>query len=395
MSTGRTLEWVLAPLSVERFLHEVWAARHEMIERHAPAYFEHLFGEAHVEDFLEYVRPDVDAIRLVRANDDLNGYRLAGGAVDTVRVRNAFAEGYTIVLNGLERHVAGVAEVARSIEADLNFETQVNAYITPPRSQGFRPHYDDHDVLILQTHGSKRWSIYDHHPSVPEHELSLRNPFVEDLATPPSLLDLRAGDVLYIPRGMVHAAEAGAEPSIHLTFGIHPPTVLTLATRALEALSLRDDRLLTRLPPRYLDDAEIRQTLDGLVGAVADDVSRPDVVAEGLASIEDGLVRRGRCRPTGQLVANSLATHEIDGRTRVEKSRPLLARVLALDGGVALQFAQTLVRAGADHRAAMLFVARSSEAFRAEDVPGLSEAQQVELVRKLVLDGFLVRLTDD
>ena len=66
-----------------------------------------------------------------------------------------------------------------------------------------------------------------------------------------------------------------------------------------------------------------------------------------------------------------------------------------MDGGVALQFAQSLVRAGPDHRAAMLFLSRRSGPFQVCELPELSIPQQIELARKLVVDGFLVRLPAD
>lgn len=40
------------------------------------------------------------------------------------------------------------------------FPLRSNAYLTPPGSQGFAPHYDDIDAFILQLEGRKRWSLY-------------------------------------------------------------------------------------------------------------------------------------------------------------------------------------------------------------------------------------------
>ncbi|HSF22996.1 MAG TPA: cupin domain-containing protein [Blastocatellia bacterium] len=390
-----SLTWLLDPLSVDTFLDDIWAKTHYLVKRRCPDYFAHLFGVAAVEDFLEYVRPEPPAVRLVRRNENLASVRLADGSIDMVRVRNAFADGYTIVLNGLERYMPEIAAVARTIEVELNFETQVNAYITPPQSQGFLPHYDDHDVLILQSLGSKTWHLYGPDADVPTHELRIRTPFVGDKLSPPCVLSLEAGDLLYIPRGRVHAAEANAVPSIHLTVGIHPPTVLALVTKALEALSYTDDRVLARLPPKYLDDAEARRSLDALVRDVLSAVGEPSIVALGLGAVEDALVRLGRCRPVGQLVSNAVETHLIDGHARMMKSPLLRSRVLAIDGGVALQFAQSLLKADSDHRAAMLFLSRTSNPFRVDELPELPPPQQIELARKLVIDGFLVRLPND
>jgi bifunctional lysine-specific demethylase and histidyl-hydroxylase NO66 len=388
-----SLAWLLHPLKVETFLDEVWATTHHHVERRCSSYFDGLFGSAAVEEFLEFTRPEPSAVRLVRRheNHDSNTYRFADGAIDLVRVRNEFADGYTIVLNGLERYVPAIASLSHAIEVELNFEAQVNAYITPPESQGFLPHYDDHDVLILQIQGSKTWHVYEH-ADVSPRDFRRQDGFVAAGLPLPSDLRLQAGDVLYLPRGRVHAAEANAEPSIHLTVGIHAPTVLTLVTRALEALSLRDDRVLARLPPRHLDETKGRASLDGLVRDVVRAIEDPSVIAEGLGTIGDALVRRGRCRPAGQLVSNAVEAKRIDGQTLVAKYRPLYSRVLSVGSGVALQFGQSLVRAGRDHCAAMLFVSKSTEPFRVRDIPGLGEKEQTELARTLIVDGFLVRL---
>lgn len=35
-----------------------------------------------------------------------------------------------------------------------------NAYLTPPNSQGFAPHYDDIEAFVLQIEGRKKWKLY-------------------------------------------------------------------------------------------------------------------------------------------------------------------------------------------------------------------------------------------
>ena len=47
------------------------------------------------------------------------------------------------------------------LAAELGHPVQINAYITPPQNQGFAPHYDVHDVFVLQVAGRKRWTIHE------------------------------------------------------------------------------------------------------------------------------------------------------------------------------------------------------------------------------------------
>ncbi|MGH3968476.1 MAG: cupin domain-containing protein [Mycobacterium sp.] len=388
-----SLAWLLQPLPVQTFLDEIWGTAHYHVKRGCAGYFDRLLSAPSAADeLLEHVAPDSSAVRLVRGGEDKDpeSYRLADGSLDLVRARDGFAEGYTIVLNGVERYVRAIASLTHSIEVELNFPTRVNAYVTPPGSTGFVPHFDPHDVLILQIQGSKTWH-FSSDAVVPPHEMHRREGAVAAGLPLPTDVRLQVGDVLYLPRGHVHAAETASEASIHLTVGIHAPTVLTLITHMLHALSLRDDRVHARLPLRHLDDAGVRAGLDVLVREIAGTIDDPNVIAEGLGGMEDVLVRRGRCPPVGP--ASNAAG--IDGQTLVVRYQPLYSRVTAVAGGVALHFAQLVIPVGRDHEAALRFVSSNTEPFRVCDLPGLSAEQQTELARTLMVSGFLVRLPDD
>ncbi len=339
-----SLAWLLQPLAVETFLNEIWAETHYHVERDCAGYFDDLLrGPSAFEDLLELFRPEPSGVRLTRGHDKKSpdNYRLADGSLDLVHVRSDFANGYTIVLDDVEQFVPVIASLAHAIEVELNFATKVNAYITPPESQGFVAHYDDHDVLILQIHGSKIWHLYEG-ADVPPHQLRREENWVAADGLPlPTDVRLEVGDVLYLPRGRVHAAETTSEPSIHLTVGIHAPTALTLAVAALNSLSFSDDRLNARLPPRHLDDADARAALGVLLRDAVRTVEDPRAIAAGVDALADILVRRGRCPPVGQ-VSNAIA---IEGQTVVRKYQPLYSRVTAANDGVTLQFAQLSITA--------------------------------------------------
>jgi ribosomal protein L16 Arg81 hydroxylase len=389
-----SLAWLLQPLSVETFLDKIWAQTHHHFKRSHPGYFDGLLpGPSPVDELLESFRQEPSSVRLVKGSDKKgsDNYLLADGGLDLVAIRNDFADGYTIVLDGIERYVRAIGTLARSIEVELNFPIQVNTYITPPGETGLAPHYDDHDVLILQIEGSKIWHLYLG-ADRPPREIQRENEnavAVEDLPAPADL-HLEAGDVLYVPRGRVHSAETTSEQSIHLTVGVHAPTLLMLAMGALYSQSFRDDRLNTRLPPRHLDDAELAATVQDLLREAVGTVEHSGAMTDGLGLLADVLVRRGRCPPVGP-VSNLNA---IDDQTLVVKYQPLYSQVKVVDDGVVLQFASLSISAGADHEAALRFISGSTEPFRVGDLPGLSPVRQADLARTLIVSGFLVRLPD-
>ena len=388
-----SLAWLLQPLGVDTFLDEIWATRHYHVKRCQAGYFDRLLpGPTAVDGLLAHVQPEPSAVRLVKGGQDLDpaSYRHGDGGLDPARACAGLDDGYTIVVNGLERYLRTVASLSHAIEVELNFPTRVNAYITPPESTGFVPHYDPHDVLVLQIQGSKTWHLSED-AAVPPHEIQSRKGVGPDGLTSPTDVCLQAGDALYLPRGQVHSAETGSEASVHLTIGLHAPTVLTLITHALQALSFRDSRVHARLAPRHLDDATAHADLGELVRDALQTVDDPGVIAEGLDAMADVLVRRGRCPPVGRV----RDTVGVDVQTLVARYQPLYSRVAHIADHVVLQFAQLSVSAGPDHEAAMQFLVTQTEPFRVGDLPGLSAAQQTWLAQTLMLNGFLVRLSED
>jgi ribosomal protein L16 Arg81 hydroxylase len=388
-----SLAWLLQPLPVDAFLGEIWGATPHHIKRGRAGHFDGLLpGSPSVERLFEHVRPEPSEVRLVKGGEDRDpdAYRLADGGLDVDRIRDGFAEGYTVVLNGVERYVRAIASLSHAIEVDLNFPTRVNAYLTPPESTGFAPHYDPHDVLVLQIAGSKTWQVSGDDVVAPremQRGMGVGTPELSSLTD----VCLEPGDVLYLPRGQVHSAQTQSEPSLHLTVGLHAPTVLTLLTHLMYSLSLTDDRFHARLSPRHLDDDGVRSGLGDVVRDALKAVEDPGALEGALGTMENVLVRRGRCPPVGRIAD----TAAVDGRTLVQKYQPLYSRVASVPNGIALQFSQLSMNAGSDHEAAMRFLSASTKPFRVSDLPGLNTTQQAELARSLILSGFLIRLSDN
>jgi bifunctional lysine-specific demethylase and histidyl-hydroxylase NO66 len=218
------------------------------------------------------------AFRLVRAGATLPTARVTRTArigsrpvhdlVDVAAVQREFAAGATIVLQGLHRSWPPVAAFCRSLEATLTHRVQANAYLTPPVAQGLNLHGDPHDVFALQTHGVKRWVVEP--PGEPRWEL-----------------ELRPGDVLYLPAGTRHAAQTIDRPSLHLTIGVRATTWRELVDRAVTSALGSTPGLDTALPGGWAERPEaLASELRRHLGAVAEaltDEAVADVVPEGVA----------------------------------------------------------------------------------------------------------------
>jgi bifunctional lysine-specific demethylase and histidyl-hydroxylase NO66 len=136
---------------------------------------------------------------------------------DPGRIIEEFDSGSTIALQALQRYWLPLTRFCRDLELTLTHPVQANAYITPPGARGLGVHFDTHDVFVLQVAGRKHWVV--HEPVIELPMPAQKHPVVAD---DEPLLDivLAPGDVLYVPRGFLHAATSLDEVSAHLTIGI-------------------------------------------------------------------------------------------------------------------------------------------------------------------------------
>ncbi|MEV7460989.1 cupin domain-containing protein [Streptomyces rubiginosohelvolus] len=257
------LESRLTGLGREEFARDVWG-RTASLTRGASD-FSDVFSPSAVDELISRRGLRTPFLRVAKDGATLPSSSFTSPAgvgatvadqLDDTALWRAFAEGATLVLQALHRTWEPVAELVSGLSAELGHPVQANAYVTPPQNRGFDAHYDVHDVFVLQIEGAKRWVI--HEPVLPD---PLRDqPWTDHRAavadraahgTPRLDTMLRPGDVLYLPRGWLHSAQAQGEVSIHLTLGVHAWTRYALAeqlTRAALA-ALGDDPSMRRSLP--------------------------------------------------------------------------------------------------------------------------------------------------
>ena len=126
-----------------------------------------------------------------------------------------FRAGARLRLRGLERSHAATRRAAAALGADLGCAISAEAFVTPSRA-GRLPMQTDSSLLLLQLRGSQRWQLGDAHGAAPVGE-SREDIFVG------------AGDVLYLPGGAVHAAEALDEQSLHVALYLDSAQVSWIA----------------------------------------------------------------------------------------------------------------------------------------------------------------------
>ncbi|WP_431218279.1 cupin domain-containing protein [Leifsonia xyli] len=291
------------------FAQEYWG-RHPLFTRAADlgGDFSDLFSVDAVDELVASRALRTPFVRMAKEGDVLPASRFTGpggfGAevgdqLDSVKVLAEFANGATLVLQGLHRTWPAVAEFSRRLAEELGHPAQVNAYITPASSRGFDPHYDVHDVFVLQIAGEKHWRIHApvHVDPLRDQPWSDRREAVAARAQEEPAIDetFRPGDALYLPRGWIHSAEALGGVSVHLTIGVAAYTrhdvVREAVARAADIAELRASLPLGFDPSDPSAVAPVvEETVDALIAALADPSAR-SAVADAVA---DRLRRRRR-----------------------------------------------------------------------------------------------------
>jgi ribosomal protein L16 Arg81 hydroxylase len=133
------------------------------------------------------------------------------------QVRSLFSRGAGIVVRRAERHDEGLAALAHSFAEELGGSAHVQLFVTPGKTHGFGWHYDEEDVCILQTQGTKTYYFRENTQEVVPGQVDFTR--FQNETSPLMSCTLDARDMLYLPRHMWHAAKAN-EDSLSISLGI-------------------------------------------------------------------------------------------------------------------------------------------------------------------------------
>lgn len=210
-----------------------------------------------------------NAARQMVRSDFVDG----AGYIDRGAVAELYRGGSTIILNQAHQLDPGLARLCRGLEHVFSAHVQTNLYLTPPHAQGFRTHYDNHDVLVIQIEGEKAWRLYDKPVDTPYRGEGFELGKFE-AGELKQEFTLKAGDCAYVPRGLMHdALTSGDAASLHITIGLITRTWADLMLEAVSEVALKQPDFRKSLPAGYavsgFDRADARKYLSKLLDIAA------------------------------------------------------------------------------------------------------------------------------
>ena len=388
---GDPLAWILGFDTSRDFVNDVLSRQALHCEDPREERFKELLSTEALDSILGTFGLRRPEIRLVRFDRDVGPSEYEWrGLVDPIRVGRLFAEGATVIFGALHDRHEPLRRLCAAFSSQAGARTQTNIYLTPPRSRGFKPHWDTHDVFVLQVEGSKLWRIYGGGPDTP----LASQKFDPDLHEPGAVeaeFTLSAGDVLYIPRGVMHAAETRDDASLHITLGLIAYSWSELIGECLGVLALGSERWRENLPfgfGRQADTgfAEIKKGLRERLKAAVDEL---DVASTATAKLDE-IGNAFRPRVSGYLTQPTLAESvsegdvvqhrsDLHGRMEVREDR-----VVVISAGHELDFPVVAERTVAA-------VLRGEPVLVGEIDDGLDWAGRKVVLSTMLREGLVVR----
>lgn len=149
--------------------------------------------------------------------------------IDYNEAKKFHNEGHTLLLRYAEKSHPSLKKLADEFSEYFNTEVDIQLYCTPEGNNAFGWHYDIEEVFIIQTKGSKLYTIRTN----TVHPIPLLSSIPKDLQYEKETSELtlqvllQEGDWLYIPSGWWHVAKT-QEESMHISIGLMPRSAIDM-----------------------------------------------------------------------------------------------------------------------------------------------------------------------
>ncbi|XP_045769412.1 bifunctional lysine-specific demethylase and histidyl-hydroxylase NO66 [Maniola jurtina] len=220
----KVFKWMIAPFSPEDFLNQIWEKKPLHIARNKSRYYNEIISTPLIDSMLR--NENIQFTKNIDITSYVDGKRETHnpeGRAHPHLVWDFYLNGCSIRLLNPQTYISQLHLLNATLQEFFHSFVGANAYLTPPDSQGFAPHYDDIEAFILQAEGKKHWRIYKPRDILETLPRTSSKNFTDDEIGEPILeVTLEAGDMLYFPRGYIHqGVTIDGEHSLHVTISMY------------------------------------------------------------------------------------------------------------------------------------------------------------------------------
>lgn len=385
MHSSNSKNSFLSPMEEANFYVNHWCLHEKLhLSRNDKHYFENLVSVEEIDRLVCSTRIPVTNFNLAKDNDPLpvESY-CTGDLVDANKVLFHHQNGATIILRSAEQWSAPIAKLRAEAEKLLGYEAQINVYITPPSQKSTPPHWDTHELIVMQLLGSKQWRLFESSETLPleGQRFEVGKHEVGELT---DNIRLNAGDTLFLPRGTIHEPIADTY-SIHLSIGIRPLRLADLVAGILEQESNRVGSILRENAEISLDDPELAPKLQKTIQSVCDAAK----LIDSFDTFSDQIEFKKWGDNSGRLLDLIDETYDesqhLTGRAGITKRLSIMDNKVLLSNGISEISLPIRMRAAVEK-------AINGTPFLPRELPGNLSPEEIEaLCKGLMQQGILAK----
>lgn len=389
----KNFEDLINPISNSDFQTNYWEKQVLHIPRDDSDFFSSLFSIEDLDKLLEYSRPRGNSLRVVKSQQPLNPtiYENQDGSLNLNQLYVAYADGHTIVVNEIQRFWDPIKSFVQNMRLQLNHNVVANLYLTPENEKALSPHYDSHDVFALQISGEKHWIVYDDTNFKTPLLNSFQPVFQREHLSGAREITMKAGDIMYIPRGVPHEAYTTDNSSMHITIGVHPTQWIDLITKSLLNLSQSNIELRKALPIGFLkSDMDSLLSPDAKIDfmKILQMAFNEDNIKGSLGILEEEFRLKEQLKPDGHFL-NLDNLNKINLESKITKREGVTSKVVNNSSGARILFQGNTIKGPSQIVDTLNFISQHIGSFFVKEIPFLNDENKLKLAKRLVRGGLL------
>jgi ribosomal protein L16 Arg81 hydroxylase len=382
---------LLFPIKLQTFFDEYWQRRPLVINRADAHYFDPLLTVDDLDTLIATtplpvarVNMGADAVGIPPERYTAFGDQGDGMYINPADVMRLHRQGNTIILRTMHLFMHSLAAFCRDIETFFQCNAQANIYMTPAGTQSSFPHWDAHDIFVIQIAGSKVWRLHEAPMQQPLYTYQFnreRHPIGEQTGE----FTLHAGDIAYVPRGLAHDPVATGY-SVHIALGVLVRTWADVFAAMFESVIKNDIACRAALPVNHGCGFDVEACATQFP-ALAAKFLDPTAMRAALAGLSDEFLGRRRGDTRGMLTHfASGAAVTLASIVEIPENAPAI--IQSRNGNCRALFNGVELQADVSVLPALVFI-RQRRRVRVDSIPAESDAERIALVEHLLIQGAL------
>ena len=381
------LSYLISPISKTEFF-KTYHEKEALLSKHNDANrFHGLLSIDRIDEIIASTELPPSSLDMVRKEPPIERsyYTFKNGNIDRGAVIRHYQEGATIILPQLHLADEILAKFCRSLENVFSSHVQTNIYLTPGSSQGFNTHFDDHDVFVIQLSGTKKWRLYQKPIDNPYRGESFNTKDYK-AGELQKEFELKEGECVYIPRGLMHdAISVGEKASLHITVGLIVKKWADLMLEALSEVAIRNPKFRRSLPPGFARPGYNNKSAKIYFDELINEFQKISYFDKVFEVIKENFIRERTPNLRGSLIDTSSNLP----KERLYIRRPNLQAKLKRD-----ELETVIICGGGDLRFELkaykvLQVILSGEPFSAASLGDSEDGSTLDMIKKLTAFGII------